>query len=90
MIPESLTELIGRDHELKDLSQLVSEHRLVTLVGPGGVGKTRLALEVARAEAAPSPSAAASSSWLHWATPRGCGRPSPPPSTSPTPPSSRR
>ena len=49
-IPESLSPLIGRDEELRDLSHLVAEHRLVTLVGPGGVGKTRLALEVARAE----------------------------------------
>ena len=50
-IPESLIELIGRDAELVEVSRLVAEHRLVTLVGPGGVGKTRLALEVARAEA---------------------------------------
>ena len=47
-IPESLTPLVGRDEELRDLTRLVAEHRLVTLVGPGGVGKTRLALEVAR------------------------------------------
>ena len=49
-MPESLTSLIGRDEELRKLRRLVAEHRFVTLVGPGGVGKTRLALEVARAE----------------------------------------
>jgi predicted ATPase/DNA-binding SARP family transcriptional activator len=48
-IPEPLTPLVGRDAELHDLTQLAIEHRLVTLVGPGGVGKTRLGLEVARA-----------------------------------------
>jgi predicted ATPase len=51
-IPEALTPLVGRDAELQDLTQLLAEHRFVTLVGPGGVGKTRLALEVARAAAA--------------------------------------
>ena len=49
-IPESLTPLVGREEELRDLTRLLAAHRLVTLVGPGGVGKTRLALEVARAE----------------------------------------
>ncbi|HEY3485362.1 MAG TPA: BTAD domain-containing putative transcriptional regulator, partial [Ilumatobacteraceae bacterium] len=48
-LPASLTPLVGRDAELRELTQLVSQHRLVTLVGPGGVGKTRLALEVGRA-----------------------------------------
>ena len=48
--PEPLTPLVGRDDELQDLTALVAGHRFVTLVGPGGVGKTRLALEVARAE----------------------------------------
>ena len=48
-IPESLTPLVGRDEELRDLTQLLDEHRFITLVGPGGVGKTRLALEAARA-----------------------------------------
>jgi predicted ATPase/DNA-binding SARP family transcriptional activator len=51
-IPESLTALIGRDAELADLTRLSTDHRLVTLVGPGGVGKTRLALEVARTTSA--------------------------------------
>ena len=45
-IPESLTSLVGRDDELRDLTRLVGEHRFITLVGPGGVGKTRLAMEV--------------------------------------------
>ncbi len=49
-IPESLTSLVGRDEELHELTQLFAEHRFITLVGPGGVGKTRLAMEVARAE----------------------------------------
>ena len=48
-IPVSLTPLIGRDTELRELIRLFDDHRFVTLVGPGGVGKTRLALEVARA-----------------------------------------
>jgi predicted ATPase/DNA-binding SARP family transcriptional activator len=51
-IPEALTPLVGRDVELRELTRLAAEHRFVTLVGPGGVGKTRLALEVARAESA--------------------------------------
>lgn len=47
-IPQALTPLVGRTDELRDLRGLLAEHRLVTLVGPGGVGKTRLALEVGR------------------------------------------
>lgn len=50
-IPEPLTPLVGRDAELRELTALVDQHRLVTLVGPGGVGKTRLALAVGRAAA---------------------------------------
>ncbi len=49
-IPESLTPLVGRSNELGDLTRLFDESRLLTLVGPGGVGKTRLALEVARSQ----------------------------------------
>jgi predicted ATPase/DNA-binding SARP family transcriptional activator len=49
-VPESLTALVGRDDEVRELTRLFSDHRFITLVGPGGVGKTRLALEVARDE----------------------------------------
>jgi len=48
-MPESLTPLVGRDDELRDLTGLFDDRRFITLIGPGGVGKTRLALEVARA-----------------------------------------
>jgi predicted ATPase/class 3 adenylate cyclase/DNA-binding winged helix-turn-helix (wHTH) protein len=44
-LPEQLSSFIGRDHELSELRDLVKDHRLVTVVGPGGVGKTRLALQ---------------------------------------------
>jgi predicted ATPase len=47
-IPEPLTALVGRDGELEDLRRCLTDHRLLTLVGPGGVGKTRLAIEVGR------------------------------------------
>ena len=47
-LPETVSELIGREAELQDAMDLVANHRLVTLVGPGGIGKTRLGLEVAR------------------------------------------
>ena len=41
------TSFIGRESELAELATALKEHRLVTLTGVGGVGKTRLALEVA-------------------------------------------
>jgi predicted ATPase/class 3 adenylate cyclase len=50
-LPVQATPLVGRQRELEETAQLLGEHRLVTLVGPGGTGKTRLALQVA-AEAA--------------------------------------
>lgn len=45
--PVSATPLIGRDTELRQALALLDERRLVTLTGPGGTGKTRLALEIA-------------------------------------------
>jgi predicted ATPase/DNA-binding CsgD family transcriptional regulator len=47
-VPLALTSLIGRDDDIDGVSRALDEHRLVTLVGPGGVGKTRLALEIGR------------------------------------------
>jgi predicted ATPase/DNA-binding SARP family transcriptional activator len=46
-LPIAPTPLIGRERELAEAFALLREHRLVTLTGPGGVGKTRLALQLA-------------------------------------------
>jgi predicted ATPase len=48
-LPVSLTPFIGREQELADLARLLAdpECRCLTLVGPGGIGKTRLALQAA-------------------------------------------
>jgi predicted ATPase len=42
-----LSSFVGRDHEVVEIRKLIEDHRLVTLTGAGGVGKTRLALQVA-------------------------------------------
>ncbi|MEV0567958.1 BTAD domain-containing putative transcriptional regulator [Dactylosporangium sp. NPDC050588] len=51
--PRPLTSLVGREGDLARLQELLGDPacRLVTLVGPGGAGKTRLALELAQADA---------------------------------------
>ena len=46
-LPATMTRFVGRDVDVRQLVALVEDHRLVTLTGPGGCGKTRLALEVA-------------------------------------------
>jgi predicted ATPase len=46
-LPHQLTSFIGREQEIEQLGALVTTHRLVTLTGAGGAGKTRLAIEVA-------------------------------------------
>jgi predicted ATPase/DNA-binding CsgD family transcriptional regulator len=47
-LPAPLTSFIGRGAEVIEVAELLREYRLVTVTGPGGVGKTRLAGEVAR------------------------------------------
>ena len=54
-LPAELTSFVGRAHELATLSQLLPTSRLLTLSGPGGVGKTRLALRAAAAVRATFP-----------------------------------
>jgi predicted ATPase/class 3 adenylate cyclase len=46
-LPTQLTSFLGRQHEIAEASQLLADGRLLTLTGPGGTGKTRLALQVA-------------------------------------------
>ncbi len=46
-LPGQLTSFVGREREIGEVEALLGEHRLVTLSGSGGAGKTRLALEVA-------------------------------------------
>ncbi|MEY2424643.1 MAG: hypothetical protein QOI61_215 [Actinomycetota bacterium] len=47
-IPSTTSSLIGRDDDVAEITELVSKARLVTITGSGGVGKTRLAIEVGR------------------------------------------
>lgn len=47
MLPRQLTSFVGRHQELSDLTAALKTHHLVTICGPGGVGKTRMALATA-------------------------------------------
>jgi len=57
-LPCPLTELVGRENQILDLAATLRTSRLVTMVGPGGIGKTRLAVEVARRTAGEYPDGA--------------------------------
>ena len=57
-LPVRLTPLVGRETELDDIVQALHRNRLITLTGPGGTGKTRLALAAARAAEASFPDGA--------------------------------
>jgi predicted ATPase/class 3 adenylate cyclase len=50
-LPSQLTSFLGRDRELEEACHLLAQTRLLTLLGPGGTGKTRLALQTAAAAA---------------------------------------
>jgi predicted ATPase/DNA-binding SARP family transcriptional activator len=54
-LPAQLTSFVGRTREIERIGALLGTHRLVTLTGPGGSGKTRLAGEAASRMAAASP-----------------------------------
>src|SRR5262249_49288208 len=49
-LPAHATEFVGRGAELAELAKLLASERLVTILGPGGMGKTRLAQEIAAAQ----------------------------------------
>jgi DNA-binding winged helix-turn-helix (wHTH) protein len=83
-LPEPMSELIGREEEVGEILNLAAAHRLVTLTGAGGIGKTKVALALARElqrdrprtalgkAGLPSPSRASCSRIL----PTACGWPS--------------
>ncbi|MEU1998062.1 ATP-binding protein [Nocardia gamkensis] len=48
-LPSAVTSFVGRQREIREVRALLATARLVTLTGVGGVGKTRLATEVAAA-----------------------------------------
>ncbi len=54
-LPVASATLIGRDDDVARVEDLLGEYRVVTLLGAGGVGKTRLSLEVARRQLARYP-----------------------------------
>ena len=47
-LPSELDSFVGRETEIRETKKLLADHRLVTLTGPGGSGKTRLAIRIAR------------------------------------------
>jgi len=53
-LPVAQSSFVGRSRELADLTRLIGQSRLVTLIGPGGAGKTRLAAEVLSRNVPPS------------------------------------
>ena len=59
-LPAQVTDFIGRKREVQDIADLVRHSRLLTLTGPGGTGKTRLALQVASQLRGSSPAASSS------------------------------
>ena len=50
-LPVPLTSFVGRERETEEIAALLQDHRLLTLTGPAGAGKTRLALHVAASDA---------------------------------------
>jgi len=72
-LPEPLSRFLGRDAELEQVGEAIASSRLVTLIGPGGVGKTRLAVEAAARLREQHPGG----TWLASPIPKGSPRPRP-------------
>jgi non-specific serine/threonine protein kinase len=68
-VPERTEPLIGRECDIDALTLMLRDHRLVTITGPGGLGKTQAALETARSVAAQFPDGV----WLFDCTPQTDG-----------------
>lgn len=68
-LPERTEPLIGRDSDIEALKLMLEEHRLVTITGSGGLGKTQAALETARSVATHFPDGV----WLFDCTPQTDG-----------------
>ncbi|MGD9529903.1 MAG: BTAD domain-containing putative transcriptional regulator, partial [Pseudonocardia sp.] len=49
-VPVQITSFVGRQGELAEIGALLADHRLITLTGVGGAGKSRLATEIARSQ----------------------------------------
>ena len=84
-LPAELSSFVGREREVAAVGAALAAHRLVTLTGPGGVGKTRLALRVAAELPARLPGGRlARGAGRRWPTPPWC------PGRSPRPPACGR
>jgi predicted ATPase/DNA-binding winged helix-turn-helix (wHTH) protein len=62
-VPAQLNRIIGRDAAIQSLARLVETHRLVTLIGAGGIGKTTVAVSVATTFAAQAQARATPTRW---------------------------
>ena len=75
-LPLGWAPLLGRSADVLLLESLLASHRLVTLVGAGGIGKSRLALAVAKERSSAGAMARGGSSWQASPMPRCCRMPS--------------
>ncbi|GAA4914881.1 hypothetical protein GCM10023334_015210 [Nonomuraea thailandensis] len=66
-VPVPATDLIGREADVGRLRALLARERLVTLVGPGGIGKTRLAIAAAEPSPLPAPGAPGETAFVSFA-----------------------
>ena len=89
-LPVQLTSFVGRDAELTQVRELLTENRLVTLTGAGGAGKTRLAIQIAGHSRASSATASGVWIWRRSPTPSWCRSQRPAHWGCPTSPAARR